>query len=150
MDAYTEATERQLIQEWRFSKDGLPTFTISPHPQAMAERKFPPDFLWVETMPTYEEVQTLDTPQSQKIWWRLVRRQAKQDQKFWDWVQKLMGSNVCLVEATSKKGAGWVRFNPEPQQKNEEQHLMPNSMPNSGLGVRRAAARGASGLRNEV
>ncbi|RGP77999.1 hypothetical protein FLONG3_3834 [Fusarium longipes] len=146
MDAYTDATKRQFIQEWRFSKDGIPIFTISPHPQVMADREFPPDFLWIETVPTFEDVRTLDTPQGQKVWWRFVRQQAKQDWNFWFLVQKLMGSNVCLVEATSKKGAGWVRFNPEPQQQNKGPTPMPESAPVN----RRAAARGAFGLRNEV
>ncbi|XEV06255.1 hypothetical protein FSHL1_011542 [Fusarium sambucinum] len=146
MDAYADARERQLIQEWRFSKDGIPTFTISPHPQVMAERKFPPDFLWIEAVPTREEVRAVDKTQSRELWWHHVRQQAIDDHKFWYWVQKLMGCNVCLVEATSKKGAGWVRFNPEPQQKNEGRNLMLNLGPE----VRRPVARGASRLRNEV
>ncbi|CEI69488.1 unnamed protein product [Fusarium venenatum] len=146
MDAYADARERQLIQEWRFSKDGIPTFTISPHPQVMAERKFPPDFLWIEAVPTREEVRAVDKTQSRELWWHHIRQQAIDDHKFWYWVQKLMGCNVCLVEATSKKGAGWVRFNPEPQQKNEGRNLMLNL----GSEVRRPVARGASRLRNEV
>ncbi|GKT99382.1 unnamed protein product [Fusarium langsethiae] len=112
----------------------------------MAERKFPSDFLWIEALPTREEVNAPDRTQSRELWWDHVRRQAINDHNFWIWVQNVMACNVCLVEATSKKGAGWVRFNPEPQQKNEERNMMPNPWP----GVRRPAAREASGLRNEV
>ncbi|RBR18520.1 uncharacterized protein FIESC28_05975 [Fusarium coffeatum] len=92
--AIPTANIEKLVQEWRFSTNGIPTFTT---PQAMDEKKF------------------------------------------WGWVQRLMGSNACLVEAISKKG--WVRIDPEPQQSEGSDSRAPG---------RRAAARGASGLRNEV
>ncbi|KAM0561688.1 hypothetical protein ACHAPJ_002857 [Fusarium lateritium] len=138
LDTYTHAARRQLILEWKFSKNGIPSFSVTPRPWYMRERGFPPDFLWVECAPCYS---------GQEYWWRTVLNQAMNERAQWENIQQLMAGNVCRVEAKSKHGDGWVHVKPATQVYNAGLGLGPDSGPG---GRRVKTTRVASGLRNEV
>ncbi|WAO88016.1 Hypothetical protein NCS54_00534000 [Fusarium falciforme] len=101
---YTKTPGRQLTLEWKFTKDGLPSFAISPLPNHIRARGFPPDFLWVDCAPYYN---------GRDSWWKTVRDLAKNDRGHWDFIQQQMASNLCFVEVKSKHGAEWTTVYPE-------------------------------------
>ncbi|KAL2694383.1 hypothetical protein Neosp_000960 [[Neocosmospora] mangrovei] len=105
---YTKTPGRQLTLEWKFTKDGLPSFAISPLPNHIRARGFPPDFLWVDCAPRYD---------GRDIWWKTVRDLAKNDRGHWDFIQQQMASNLCFVEVKSKHGAEWTTMYPESRDK---------------------------------
>lgn len=105
---YTKTPGRQLTLEWKFTKDGLPSFAISPLPNHIRARGFPPDFLWVDCAPYYN---------GRDSWWKTVRDLARHDRGHWDFIQQQMASNLCFVEVKSKHGAEWTTVHPEARDK---------------------------------
>ncbi|KAJ4314771.1 hypothetical protein N0V84_008706 [Fusarium piperis] len=105
---YTKTPGHQLTLEWKFSKDGLPSFAISPLPNHIRARGFPPDFLWVDCAPYYN---------GRDSWWKTVRDLARHDRGRWDFIQQQMASNLCFVEAKSKHDAEWTTVYPDTRDK---------------------------------
>ncbi|KAM5357680.1 hypothetical protein ACJZ2D_016020 [Fusarium nematophilum] len=137
LNAYTGAASRQLSLEWRFSRNGIPSFAISSHPYHIQNMGLPRDFLWVDCAPHYT---------GGKGWWDIIRSLAMSDKHSWERVQHQMATFLAMVEVKSKPGAGWIQVAPEPLR--EDERTMGSD---SGPALRRPKTRmRQSGLRNEV
>ncbi|RTE68891.1 hypothetical protein BHE90_016730 [Fusarium euwallaceae] len=128
---YTKTPGRQLTLEWKFTKDGLPSFAISPLPTHVRARGFPPDFLWVDCAPIWNGRDT---------WWKTVRDLAKNDRGHWDFIQQQMASNLCFVEVKSKHGAEWTTVYPDTQDKTVDVKGKGKAVDNGNINVNQANA----------
>ncbi|KAF4979204.1 hypothetical protein FZEAL_4538 [Fusarium zealandicum] len=135
LGAYAESAKRSVIIEWKFSKNGIPSFEVSAQPEHLEEKDLAPDMLWVDCAPYYK---------GGEAWWEDIQDLALNNRAFWELVQQHMASFLCLVEVKSKYGATWIEVAPEAQGSS-------NSERDSGSGMRGGRmGRGESGLRNEV